>query len=312
MSESEHTAGLGNAWVGRARVVIAASVIWGALHYIAEAAVMPRGLDRPIVVTHSSGGIIAPLVVGGLLLLGAYIGALIIGPRRSAGGLWAVCIGLAVWTAPGGTMDHWLTLELPSPTQSPASAYWPLFIEYVFLILCMAGVLILSEFAALRTGVSDAAQRVASLRGALGLSSIRTELRQGVLALALTAGIGAVGMLFLPGPRIAATHRGQIYFAIAVGFFAATVVAARTAKVRHLVWYLPAPFIVGVIGVLVAGLGLRLPGSYSHLNNIPVFGLVRALPVEMMAVGCAAILWAMRSPLSRPHVVTADSAAVPA
>ena len=52
---------------------------------------------------------------------------------------------------------------------------------------------------------------------------------------------------------------------------------------------------VGLIGVVVAALKPGLGPGYEQINIIPAWGLVRPLPVEMVAVGCVAILLTLRT-----------------
>ena len=91
------------------------------------------------------------------------------------------------------------------------------------------------------------------------------------------------------------------YFAVALGFVAGTYVARRFLQVSDPIWYWPAPILLGVIGVLGAGLdpALRLPEEYSHSDTIPAWALVRPLPVEMVGVGLLVTLWLLRRPTAR-------------
>ena len=107
--------------------------------------------------------------------------------------------------------------------------------------------------------------------------------------------IAAVLVLILVGPRVGHTYRGQVYFAVAVGFIVAVLVARRVTGVRGIIWYLPGPLLVGLLGVLLAAWRPGLGAGYEHINVIPAWGLVRPLPVEMVGVGLVAILLTLRA-----------------
>ena len=109
----------------------------------------------------------------------------------------------------------------------------------------------------------------------------------------ITIVVAGVLLFFLTGPALATTLRGQVYFAVGVAFLAAVYVARHLTKVEDSAWYWPAPVLVGVLGVLVAGLNpaLMLPDAYQHLNTIPAWGLARALPIEMVGLGLVGTLW---------------------
>jgi hypothetical protein len=72
------------------------------------------------------------------------------------------------------------------------------------------------------------------------------------------------------------------------------MIAWRVGGARGLIWYLPGPFVVGVIGALVAAWRPGLGPAYENVNVIPAWGLVRPLPVEMVSVGLVATILACR------------------
>ena len=101
--------------------------------------------------------------------------------------------------------------------------------------------------------------------------------------------------LILSGPRVGHTYRGQVYFAVALAFVIAVLVARRVTGARGIIWYLPGPLVVGIVGVLLAAVRPGLGAGYESINIIPAWGLVRPLPIEMVSVGVAAILLTLRA-----------------
>ena len=306
MSEHTQSGHALQSWLGRARLILALALVWGTLHYICEASVLPRGMDRPLVVTGAEQWISAAALTGVLLLLGVYVAALIAGARRAAVAPLIAGLALALWSWPAGTMDDWLKLKLVARDASAAPAYWRLIGEYNFLFICIIGVTVLGELAGLGAAVSDAAKRRSALRKALGLDLSPAEIRKGLLAMLVTAVIAGVLLLYLTGPRIAATRRGQVYFAIAAAFLVGVLIAKRVVHARHPLAYCLAPFLVGVFGLILAGLNPTLPEPYDSINIIPASGLVRALPIEMIGVATVTVIWALRPAPSSSASTKAD------
>lgn len=320
MSEETKTREDTGGWIGKLRVAVAAGIVWGGLHYVAEASVVPPGLDRALVVT--GAGVAAPLVVGLLLIVGAYVGTHIAGAHRPLRGLLAVALALAVWAWFGGTMDQWLIFSNPDPQASASGAYWALLGEYLFWAVCVLAAIGLGELATLGGRALDPKIAVPALRRALGLEAVKTEWREGLLTLLIVSAVATVALLYLTGPRVQRTYSGQVYFAVAAAFALgvglsrwALTSMSRPGKsaagkpllagcAQHPLWYCAAPFLVGAIGAAAAGMSPRLPGDYAHFNIIPVTGLVRPLPIQMVAVAIVVIIWALRP---QPATNTAES-----
>lgn len=321
VSEEAKTGDDSGGWVGKVRVAVAAGIVWGGLHYVAEASVVPPGLDRALMVT--AAGAAAPLVVGLLLIVGAYVGAHIAGAHRPLRGLLAVALALAVWAWFGGTMDQWLIFSNPDPQASASGAYWALLGEYLFWAICVLAAIGLGELAALGGAALNPKAALPVLRRALGLEAIKTEWREGLLTLLIVSAVATVALLFLTGPRVQRTYPGQVYFAVAAAFglgvglarWALTSMGQSSGKAaggkpllagcaRHPLWYCAAPFLVGSIGAAAAGISPRLPGDYAQFNSIPVTGLVRPLPIQMVAVAIVVIIWVLRP---QPAANTAES-----
>lgn len=273
------------------RLAAAVVLLWGALHYGADATVLPRGLDRPLTVLVGDGGIGAALVVLVLLLVGAFAGGFISGRRDATQGLLVVGFALALWVYPAGTIDNWLIIRNPTAGPPTGAAYWPLLAEYFYWTVAVVAVLALGVW----RRPAGAADRKATWRAELGLDPSPVALRDGITALVVTVAVAVVLMLILSGPRVGHTFRGQVYFSVAVALLVAVIVARRVTGVRGAAWYLASPLIVGLIGVILAAVKPGLGAGYEKINVIPAWGLVRPLPVEMVAVGSVAILLTLRT-----------------
>ena len=168
----------------------------------------------------------------------------------------------------------------------------------------MLGAMTLGELARLGGAVSDPPKRKSAVRRALGLDLSTAEIRNGLLAMLVTAVVAGVLLLYLNGPRVGHTRRGQVYFAVAVAFLCGALVASKILSTRHPLWYGLSPFLVGITGVVLAGISPALPDSYANINVIPASGLVRALPIELVGVATVSVICALRpgqSNSTSPH-----------
>ena len=180
---------------------------------------------------------------------------------------------------------------VPGPPGS--GPYWKLLSDYVYLLLGMAGACAILNLAVGRQDTEGALGK--RLVQALGLAASSDQRRAGLLALLIATAVAGVAVSVLTGPPSGETYRGQVYFAVALGLFAGVFVAHRTVKVDDPIWYWPAPILLGIIGLVGAGVrpGLMLPPD-CHVNTIPAWGLSRALPIEMVGVGLVGTLWMLR------------------
>lgn len=285
-------------WLRRLRFLAAAALVWAGLHFILGGRLLPPGLNRPATVAVANSPIVTAVVVALILWAGTYVGTLIAGAAHRWQALTIVCLALAAWAAPRGTMDHWLILAAPEGVVAPptGSVYWPLFDEYLYLLVVMLGVTAIGALAVPAAG-SNAASLRTRVRRAFALDADRKQRVEGLLALLITTAVIGVLMLVLTGPLEAETLRGQVYFAVTVSCALAVFIATRLVRVRHPIWYWPAPIVAGLLGMLVAALNpdILIPAEYRQLNSIAAWGLSRPLPIEMVGVGVAITIWTVRA-----------------
>ncbi len=281
-------------WLNRLRFVLAVALLWAGLHFVVGFA-LPRGIDRAFVLAASP---LAGLLTIFVLWLGAAAAVLITGTRDRRLPLIVLGVALALWVGEGGraggTMDDWLVFCNNLPGPPTGMPYWKLIADYVYLAVALTGAWVIST--RLAGGVPASETPGDTLARAFALRVPAAERRQGLSALLTTVVVAAIAVYILAGPGLGATYRGQVYFAVGVGLFAGVFVAQRLVKTRDPLWFWPAPLVLGVVGLIVAGVqpGLGLQGY--ALNNLPAWGLSRALPLEMVGAGLVGALWMLHAP----------------
>jgi len=281
-------------WGIRARFFAAAAGAWAVLYFLADRLILARPRQAPVLLCLSDAGIGAGLLAGAIIVAAAAVAWLIAGGKDGKRSFIALGVALAVWMAPAGVMDDWLVRQYPSSGPPSATPYLKLLLEYAWLAVLLG---VVAYFLARQTASKDAVG-VRRLGPLFAVDRPAAELRDGAVALLATSAIAAAFILVLTGPRIAATHRGQVIFAVGVAFWFAPTLAMRFSSARDPVWFWPAPLLVGVAGCVLAALRPALPGEYANINHIPAWGLVRPLPIEMASVGLIATLGALRARLA--------------
>ncbi len=267
-------------WIVRLQFCALIALTFALLYFAVSRPLLAAGTARPVVPTTSFESLPAALAISALLLGLALIVRLVLDdPLR---GVAAVLIGVALWLTPSGNIDQWLTLRNVVPGPATAASYAPLLVEHLLWSAVFVVMAILAGVGGRTARQVFALDQPAKVRAAI------------VQNLLLTTALGLVLILILMGPR-GETHRGQVYFAVAVGFLVAGWLAHLATHVEHPLAYWPAPVLAGFVALLFSIWKPMLPPPYDHLNNIPAWGFARPLPIEMIAVGGAACLWAARS-----------------
>lgn len=272
-------------WLGRLRLAAGAALVWALLFFL----VPGHGSSHVIVLSAMSPALAAPLAA--LLLVGGGLAATFITGRRTAPeALFLFSAGLAIWSLDSGLsyakgpIDTWLLNRHEHPGPPTGGAYVPLIWDYVILLILAAAICALSSRGPL-------VQRV---RQCLGLPMSPETLQSGIAALLITCA-AATAVIMLLIPRVGDTWRQQVWAALIIGFAAGTMVASRYAPRAAPVFFWLAPFVLGLIGALVAAWrpALMIPARDSGLDVWPAWPLARATPVEFVGVGLAATIWAM-------------------
>ncbi len=275
------------AWLRRSRSLLALAWLWAILRFL-----VPRdGYHQPIALAAGK-----PLYAGLLAILllsaGVWVASRIVSKRTFRHLLGLTAAALLLWSLDGGAswlagqMDQWLRDRHASAAPPTGGPYGLLLADYAYLLV---PILACAAFGGL------AAPRENLVRN-LGAREPLGRVSTGLLALLITTSVGGALVLLLSGSAIEATYRQQAIFAVAAGCATGTYVATHVTKTTHIAWYWPAPLLMGVVGLAVAGVrpALALPPAYAHLDTMPAWGLARAMPIEMVGAGLLGIIWVLR------------------
>lgn len=275
-------------WLGHARLAVAVTGLWALLHYVVDNTVLVRGMQRPVLVVASDGGLLAALLVAVIVVAGGLAAAWIAGRRNPRGAVLTAALAMLVWSFSGATIDDWLVMRNPTPGQAVASTFHPLLYEYIYLALLFAALIVA---AAMLWPAAPDAPPAERLRKTLFADGDEASPTSGPLALLIAAAVAAVAVMILSGPHIGQTFRGQVMFSVGLGFVLAVLAARHFTHVRGAAWYWPAPLLAGLGGVFYAMVSPGFAPPYENINLYPPNGLVRPLPIEMVSVGLIAIHW---------------------
>ena len=279
-------------WLHRAQFALMVAIVWCGLHYVVSRIGLDGGPRHPIVLTGSSRGLLGVPLFLAVCAAGSFATARWLRPRDVYGAVLPTLIALVLWPCTTGTMDDWLKFHNESLTQSPASAYTRLLIEYGVLLVAAAVMLVAAHAGIARVGPA------AAVRGGIPLRISTAS--AGLPSAVVLCAAAWVLLLILTGPRDGWTYRGQVYFALFAAFSIGLYLSRQVLRSRAPAWYLVAPFLLGVGGLIYATLNPRLPAPYQNINIIPATGVARALPLEMVAIGLATIVWSLHTSAQRP------------
>lgn len=273
----------------RLRAVAAGLIVFALLHYGVGAIFLNPATAGPRVLVTGSAGVTFGIAAALALLLGSYLIAFLIGSIEPLRVLFILCIAVALWIFEDGsraaTMDDWLIRLHPKPGHADGLPYWRLLPDYILLLVVGLVIQLVLRMATGPDGPSS--ENPPTLP--------RAERSEGITALMVSVAIALVVIMILMGARYGSTYRGQVYFAVYVAFMASTAIASQITGVRDFRWFWPAPFIVGVIGLLLAAMRPGFSPPYDVVNTIPAWAPARALPLEMISIGMLGVCWPLRS-----------------
>lgn len=242
-----------------------------------------NGGAAPMALTAGAGGMLFGLVFAVLLVMVAFFARVLCGAQNPAWVGALLCSAVGVWLLAGGmrsgTMDAWLIYQQPTPGAGQGGPYIRLLPDYILLLV-----------------VALAIHMVIARRSAPSTSNGALPTPVEYRALLIQCLIAAVVLYIAMGARFGATYRGQVFLAVYLGFLLGTLAAVHFTEVRRLGVYLGGPFVLGILGLVVAGLSPKLPAPFSEVNTIPVWALARPLPIEMIALGALGVCWALKTP----------------
>jgi hypothetical protein len=279
-------------WAERLRLLVGAGIIWACMHYVVDDGLLWRGDARPVVLMASQAGFVRGLLAVALLGVLALLIGLVMPRRDGTGPLTVFGLALVCWAAIGGTMDDWLILRHPTVTGGDGGPFFALIADYVVLLVAVVALVKVFGYDGRDHGPDDRP----NWRAVLGADGTAADIQNGVVHLVVGVVVAAVVIYLLAGPGLEHTHRGQVVFGVAVGCMAAVSAARSVTGPAAAIWSWPVPFVVGLLGLILAGFSPRLPGPLAGLDVFPPWGgLARALPVEMVGVGLVAIIYTHRA-----------------
>jgi hypothetical protein len=232
-------------------------------------------------------GLVLALV---LLVICTKLGDWIVGTRWPLGGLFAACVGLAVWAIRGGTMQSVLFR-----TDSTGGG------SGIFLRLVVELIVLYAAIACLWNALWQRQTRRNAIAGAISIAAKGKidEGRSTGAALLAQCGLTAL-VVFLV--LVETSVKKQVMVGVFLGGLAGTAVAETFFATRQAWrWYWIGPLIAGLVGYLAAY--VQPAGmSFGHLTGA-LAPLARALPLDYASLGCAGAIaghW-----LSAPEAVDA-------
>lgn len=295
-------------WIDALRDWLAIGAAWALVYWVLHGLLRLDGSSHPLVAISGPYGVLGGLLVAPAVWAATALSALLSSSPDSLAGLRLAMTGAGVAVFSASSMDRWLLWANPIVGPPRGQDYAPLLIEYLLLAIAVLGAAVASRQLSLRRLGWPAEAPAASLRAVLAPADSSTD-PSWVGFLKATAVCGVLSTLAM-GPSVTWTRVLQVYFAIVAGMWLGLALtrwlfgSANPSKA----WL--APIVLGLIGVIGAMISptLLIPLEYRQLNSIPAWGLVRALPLQMVFVGTATVLW-----ISRPVIApaAAHSADVP-
>jgi len=254
-------------------------------------------------------GVARMLVQASLLaMVAAFIGTVIIGRKLPDAGTFAAALGLAVVSVRGGTMELLLLKAADAGTSDRALAS-RLAVEAVGWCLVIVVALVTSAFVSrwLHRSIPEAPTLLddaphgtpagwdVPVFGALlgrPPSGGGTAPATGARHVVISAGMMLVAyQVFGTGLDDRVITHGQACFVVAASACAGGYVAYRFAPVQSALWPVLAVFVFAVASYVIASFTSVPPEAGSALPaNIPTSRFLRALPVQVVAVGTAAAI----------------------
>jgi hypothetical protein len=251
------------------------------------------------------------LMVLQILALAAVVSALatvLVGRKLPDAGTFAVAAGLAVANLQGQTSSYLLIYVTGTDAAARRGLAGELAAEGLVWFLVVGVTLIVSGLVmrwcfGQGTGVRGGAAPHVSAMAVADLPVLGRWIcpesgkpssagpRSGLLftGVSAVAAFVLIGLLTAGSPARAVQH-GQVYFSLAAAFGGGTWIAYRLIPVRTPLWGCLAVPLVCTMGYLWTMLRPVGPEAYAHVASVPPTPFMRALPLEYISVGTAAVV----------------------
>ncbi|MCP4248467.1 MAG: hypothetical protein GY778_15575 [bacterium] len=243
-----------------------------------------------------------------VLFLAAVVAGLatvLVGRQLPDAGVFAVGLGLAALALGGDTTRHLLVTVTGGDAEARADMAWSLAGEVLVWFLAILVAMIVSGWVMRWYGgeVTEV-RRSMSLAEMPGLNQLLPAddrpdaslagLRTTVVCLAAAALL--FGVLATGSPLRSVQH-GQVYFALVAAFYIAGWIGYELFPAATPLWGCLAVPLLGVLGFVYCAVSSPSAGDYSRIASVPPSVFYRALPIEYVSVGTAAMLasfWSVR------------------
>lgn len=277
----------GQALVRRLRFLSGMAVAVVIFWYVGFWAARSNDPIAPITLVNVDQGVIAMAELLGLAVVASGLAVAICGPNSVERGALAIAIGLAAMGMRGSQIDKLILYRLDLITPSGPVAAFPttaLVAEtWLWLALISVG-FIVGRWV-------DSWYDSNAARAVLQPVDRAPDVRQGLGAVAVVSLVAWMVISYAIGGDETPLLKGQIYFAIALGFLVGSMVANWLFQLHSRAWLLCAVALVASAAYIFAGPdsatidAARKAGSYITLRPV-----VRALPIEYAAMGAVGAL----------------------
>ena len=282
MCESEESGG-GHLLIRRIRLfsglAVSAAIFW----YVGPWALGPVDPKGPVTLLAVPQGVITLAEMLGLAIVASGLAVAISGAGSAHRGPLAVAVGLAALGMRGSQMDMLVLYRLFGATGTAGADPYPTWglIAETWLWLALIGVgWVVGRW------VDSWFEPEPGASGKLVFGS--SDMRQSTAAIALAALVAWAVISFTIGRQQSPLMRGQIYFAVTVGFVVAALAAHACFQLENNLWALVCIGLVAMAAYMIsAPTGKEIVFAREHGTYLVLKPMARPLPIEFAALGAA-------------------------
>jgi hypothetical protein len=218
------------------------------------------------------------------------VSAALIGPVRLTGfSCVAVAVGWAILAWSSGTMEYMLVYQGGEAASTRSAMFGKLAVETLFWAALAVEALFLEAWVKGWVHARQAPKAEGQPRQKACTESGPGRVRRGVIGAGLASFIAMVFISQVAARSpVAEISRGQVYFAVGVGFFLGVLVGFYFSYGAPAVYLVGGVCLAALLSYLWAVIDPQLSsssGAYRNLLCVPPSVLVRPLPVEYVALG---------------------------
>src|SRR5262245_33189760 len=260
-------------------LAVSAAIFW----FVGPWALGPIDPKGAVTLLAVPQGVITLAELLGLAIVASGLAVAISGPGSTHRGPLAVAVGLAALGLHGSQMDKLVLYRLFSGTGTSSADPFPVWglIAETWLWLALVGVgWVVGRWVDSWFEVSTSE----SSRMVFGSS----DMRQTTAAIALAALVAWAVISFTIGRTQSPLMRGQIYFAVTVGFVVAALAAHACFDLENNLWALVCVGVVAMAAYMIAApSGKDIAFAPEHGTYLVIPPMARPLPIEFAALGAA-------------------------